>query len=173
MRAAREWTRNTAGLLARATSKATDARRRAERAIEELVVEQRTVNFSAVAERARLSKTYLYNDPDLRKRIGSLREHKRIRTVQQRQGRVQTDASLKVVIAAKDQQIALLRTRVKQLDRELVLARGQVYASVAGIDLPSGSSSTRLAADDIVESDRYVEHMATTYSELGSPPTAS
>ena len=173
MRAAREWTRNTAGLLARATSKAIDARRRAERAIEELVVEQRRVNFSAVAERAKLSKTYLYNNADLRKRIDSLREHTRIRTVQQRQVRVQTDASLKVVIAAKDQQIALLRTRVKQLERELVLARGQVYASIAGIDLPSGSSRTRLADDDFVASYRYVEHMATTYSELGSPPTAS
>ena len=41
---------------------------------------------------------------------------RRIRTAaaQQRQVRVQTDASLKVVIAAKDQQLALLRARVKQ-----------------------------------------------------------
>ena len=71
------------------------------------------------------------------------------------------------------QQIALLRARVKQLERELVLARGQVYASIAGLDLPPESSSTRLADHDFAASDRYVEDMATTYSKFGSPPTAS
>jgi hypothetical protein len=131
MTARREWTRNTAGLLARATSKAIDARRRAELAIQELVVEQRPVSFSAVAERAGLSKTYLYNDAALRKRIEALRDQRRIRTAQQRQARLQTDASLKVVVAAKDQQLALLRIRVKQLERELALARGQLYAASA------------------------------------------
>src|SRR5260370_41545330 len=107
MTACREWTRNTAGLLARATSKAMDARRRAELALQELVVEQRPVSFSAVAERAGVSKTYLYTDADLRKRLEGLRQHGRIRTAQQRQGRVQTDASLKVVIAPKGLPIAL------------------------------------------------------------------
>ena len=131
MTARREWTRNTAGLVACATSKALDARRRAELAIQELVVEQRPVSFSAVAERAGLSKTYLYNDADLRKRIEALRDQRRIRTAQQRQARLQTDASLKVVVAAKDQQLALLRIRVKQLERELALARGQLYAASA------------------------------------------
>ena len=131
MTARREWTRNTAGLLARATSKAIDARRRAELAIQELVVEQRPVSFSAVAERAGLSKTYLYNDAALRKRIEALRDQRCIRTAQQRQARLQTDASLKVVVAAKDQQLALLRIRVKQLERELALARGQLYAASA------------------------------------------
>ena len=131
MTARREWTRNTAGLLARATSKAIDARRRAELAIQELVVEQRPVSFSAVAERAGLSKTYLYSDAEVRKRIEALRDQPRIRTAQQRQVRVQTDASLKVVVAAKDQQLALLRIRVKQLERELALARGKLYAASA------------------------------------------
>ena len=93
--------------------------------------QQRPVSFSAVAERARVSKTYLYTDADLRKRIEGLRQHGRIRTAQQRQVRVQTDASLKVIIAAKDRQIALLRARVKQLERELALARGQLYAASA------------------------------------------
>jgi len=136
MTARREWTRNTAGLLARATSKAIDARRRAELAIQELVVEQRPVSFSAVAERAGLSKTYLYNDAALRKRIEALRDQRRIRTAQQRQARLQTDASLKVVIAAKDRQLALLRARVNQLERELAVARGQLYAGMAAFGTP-------------------------------------
>ena len=123
MTAKREWTRNTAGLRAGATSKAVDARGRAALAIQELVVEQQPVNFSTVAERAGVSKTYLYNDADLRKRIEDLREQRHVRVAQQRQVRVQTDASLKVVIAAKDRQLALLRTRVHQLERELALAR--------------------------------------------------
>ena len=131
MTARREWTRNTAGLLARATSKAMNARRRAELAIEELVVEQRPVSFSAVAQCAGVSKTYLYNDAALRQRIEALRDQRRIRTAQQRQARLQTDASLKVVGAAKDRQLAFLRIRVKQLERELALARGQLYAASA------------------------------------------
>jgi len=137
MTARRDWTRNTAGLRAGATSKAVDARRRAELAIHELVVERRRVNFSTIAERARVSKTYLYNDADLRKRIEDLREQRSMRTAQQRQVRVQTDASLKVVIAAKDRQLALLRARVQQLECELALARGQLYAGIATFDPPT------------------------------------
>jgi Family of unknown function (DUF6262) len=136
MTARREWIRNMAGLLAGATSKAVDARRRAELAIQELVVEQRPLNFSTIAERASVSKTYLYNDADLRKRIEDLREQRCMRTARQRQVRVQTDASLKVVIAAKDRQLALLRARVHQLERELALARGQLYAGIATFDPP-------------------------------------
>ncbi len=136
MTARREWPRNTAGLLGRATSKAADARRRAEHAVEELVVQHRAVHFSAVADRAGVSKTYLYNDADLRKRIEDLRDQRHIRAAQQRQVRVQTDASLKVVIAAKDRQLALLRTRVHQLERELAVARGQIYAASAAFDPP-------------------------------------
>jgi Family of unknown function (DUF6262) len=136
MTAKREWTRNTAGLLAGATSKAVDARRRAELAIQELVVEQRSVNFSAVAERAGVSKTYLYNDADLRKRIEDLREQRHIRTAQRRQVGVQTDASLKLVIAAKDRQLELLRARVQQLEGELALARGQLYTGIATFGPP-------------------------------------
>jgi hypothetical protein len=136
MTAVREWTRNTAGLLAGATSKAVDTRRRAELGIQELVVEQRPVNFSAVAERAGVSKTYLYNDAELRKRVDDLRDQMRTRTAQQRQVRVQTDASLKVVIAAKDRQLALLRARVQQLEGELALARGQLYAGIATFGPP-------------------------------------
>ena|SRR5437879_3047592 len=136
MTARREWMRNTAGLLAGATSKAVDARRRAELAIQELVAEQRPVNFSTIAERAGVSKTYLYNDTDLRKRIEDLREQRHIRTAQRRQVRVQTDASLKVVIGAKDRQLALLRARVHQLECELALARGQLYAGIATFGPP-------------------------------------
>ena len=131
MTARREWPRNTAGLLAGARSKAVDARRRAELAIQELVVERRLVNFSTVAERAGVSKTYLYNDADLRKRIAAIREQGRTRAAQQYHVRVQTDASLKIVIAAKDRQLALLRARVHQLEHELALSRGQLYAGIA------------------------------------------
>ena len=138
MTARREWSRNTVGLLAGATSKAVDARRRTELAIEELVVQQQPVNFSTVAERAGVSKTYLYSDADLRKRIEALRDQQRIRTAQQRQVRVQTDGSLKVVIAAKDRQLALLRTQVQQLERELAVARGQLYAASAAFAPPMG-----------------------------------
>jgi hypothetical protein len=136
MTTSRAWTRNTAGLRAGATSKAVDARRRADLAIQELVVEQRRVNFSTVAERAGVSKTYLYNDADLRKRVEALREHSSMRTAQRRQVRVQTDASLKVAIAAKDRQLALLRARVHQLEHELALARGQLYTCIATFDPP-------------------------------------
>ena len=100
------------------------------------MVEPQLVSFSAVAERGAVSKTYLYNDADLRKRIGGLREHGCLRTAKQRQVHVQTDASLKVVIAAKDRQVALLRARVKQLENELALARGQIYAA-GGVFGPS------------------------------------
>ncbi len=94
------------------------------------------MNFSAVAKRAGVSKTYLYNNAELRKRIDNLREQRCIRTTQQRQLRVQTDASLKVVVAAKDRQLAFLRARVQQLEGELALARGQLYTGIATFGPP-------------------------------------
>ncbi len=167
MTARREWTRNTAGLLARATSKAIDARRRAELAIQELVVEQRPVSFSAVAERAGLSKTYLYNDADVRKRIEALRDQRRIRTAQQRQARLQTDASLKVV----PPRISSLRCSESASSNPSVNWRWLVVNSTPPVR--SSVLQSCDSADHHFPAPRaLVAYMTTTYAKFGFGPTA-
>ena len=69
------WERNTSGIKAHAQSRKEDKRKGVEDAITALLREQRPVNFHTVAKTARVSKTYLYGESDLRERIEALRQH--------------------------------------------------------------------------------------------------
>ena len=168
MTARREWTRNTAGLLARATSKAIDARRRAELAIQELVVEQRPVSFSAVAERAGLSKTYLYNDADLRKRIEALPASGAYAQLSSaRHDSRQTPASR----WSSPPRISSLRSSESASSNSSVNWRWLVVNSTPPVR-SSVLQSCDSAEHDFPASGAFVAYMTTTYSEFGSPRTA-
>src|SRR4051812_3914639 len=67
------WERNTAGIKAHAQSRKEDKRKGVEDAITLLLREHHPINFHTVAKTARVSKTYLYGEPDLRERIEALR----------------------------------------------------------------------------------------------------
>ncbi|HEX8599667.1 MAG TPA: DUF6262 family protein [Chloroflexia bacterium] len=108
-------TRNTEGLKRNAESKRDDTYVRAEQAVREMVKERgprsTPINFSTVAHRAGVSRTWLYAQEDLRERI----EHLRV------QGDVRRDLPPKeqrASEASKDAIIATLRSRIEQLDAE-------------------------------------------------------
>ena len=65
--------RNVSGILSHAKAKSETVKQRIDLAIESLMRENLAVNFNSVAARACVSKTTLYNHPEYRTRIESLR----------------------------------------------------------------------------------------------------
>ena len=65
--------RNVNGLLSHAKTKSESVKQRIDSAIESLMRENMAVNFNSVAARACVSKTTLYNHPEYRVQIQSLR----------------------------------------------------------------------------------------------------
>jgi hypothetical protein len=124
----RNWARNTSGLEASAKRRAESTRRRAEDAIAALLRDpSQRINFNTVATIAGVAKAYLYKEPALRDRIDVLRHQqdearRRLAPVLER-----TEASTRLLVAAKDRRIRELEARVKQLEGELATCRGQLY----------------------------------------------
>lgn len=66
--------RNTQGLKTHAQQKHDQSIEQTERAIRQLIKEGRPINFSTVEEVAGVSRTWLYNQPEIRVRIEQLRD---------------------------------------------------------------------------------------------------
>jgi hypothetical protein len=66
--------RNTQGLKDHAQQKRDQAVEQTEKAIRQLIKEGRPINFSTVEEVAGVSRTWLYNQPEIRDRIEQLRD---------------------------------------------------------------------------------------------------
>ena len=63
------WQRNTTGIATSARLRKEQKRASVDQAITALIRERKPINFHTVAEVARVSKAYLYNQADLRERI--------------------------------------------------------------------------------------------------------
>lgn len=105
--------RNVNGLLSHAKSKSETVKQRINSAIESLMRENMVVNFNSVATRACVSKTTLYNHPEYRARIESLRCNCNVskRIVKP----TVTDKGKDVIIAAKNKRIRELEEEVDRL----------------------------------------------------------
>ncbi len=81
-----------------------------EKAIRELIKENKSMSFSAVAEKAHVSRAWLYQNQDIKERIQSLRNksfsHKNI------------PPKLRPSELSKDTIIATLKTRIEKLTRK-------------------------------------------------------
>jgi plasmid maintenance system antidote protein VapI len=66
-------TRNIKGIKQSAARKHLDAITLAEKTINEMIATERNITFESVSKLAKLSRTFLYNQPKLRKQIEQLR----------------------------------------------------------------------------------------------------
>src|SRR5262249_3899893 len=124
------WMRNASGLDASAKRRAETTRRRADEPIATLLRDlSRRINFNTVAMVDGVAKAYLYKEPALRQRIDLLRQQQIARR-QLAPARDRTEASTRLLIAAKDRRIREQNARVKQLEVELASCRGRLYASL-------------------------------------------
>jgi hypothetical protein len=122
------WARNTSGLEASAKRRAESTRRRVDDAIATLLRDpSQRINFNTVAATAGVAKAYLYNEPAFRDRIDLLRRQQDDARRQLASVRDRTEASTRLLVAAKDRRIRELEARVKQLEVELATCRGKLY----------------------------------------------
>jgi Family of unknown function (DUF6262) len=124
----RSWARNTSGLEASAKRRAESTRQRVDDAIATLLRNpSQRINFNTVAATAGVAKAYLYKEPALRDRIDLPRQQQDEARRRLAPATDRTEASTRVLIAAKDRRIRELETRVKQLEGELATCRGELY----------------------------------------------
>lgn len=117
--------RNTTGIKEAAQKKRLTAIARAEAGIKQLLREGCHINFVTVAETAKVSTSWLYQQSELVERINHLRGQK----PQQRLPSTQraSDASKDSMIAALRQQLKELRSKNEVLNRQIEVAYGIAY----------------------------------------------
>ena len=109
----RDHVRNVQGLLLHAEAKSRSVSQRIDSAIRFLVSQHRAINFNSVAAQAGVSKTTLYNNPEYRTRIESLRQNSISVKIPARH--IVTDKGKDVILAAKNKRINELEAEVKRL----------------------------------------------------------
>ena len=134
-----------ANLRSAAARKSADAKARARRALVGLENRGAPINFNSVADEARVSKGFLYGDPDIRQQIiERRRQPPRLlesgpRTANSR------EASAQVKLAVASDVIRQLRSEVEQLRAENVTLRGDLLSAQQKIRLrnPGRASSNK------------------------------
>ncbi|MBP2644331.1 MAG: hypothetical protein H6Q67_2218 [Firmicutes bacterium] len=99
-------------------------------AIKRLIKNSQPINFNSVVAEAGVSKSYLYNHPDHRRRIEELRQQQTGRTSQKLSRSEKSDASKDVIIASLKKRIQEIENRVSLLESENKKLRGKIYDNI-------------------------------------------
>jgi hypothetical protein len=105
------------------------AREKAVLTIRQLRLEGNPVNFSTVHKRSGVSKSFLYDDEEIRKMIEAFRQQEVNKEMNRRARYEKTSQSKDVIIKAKDKRIAKLEAEIKKLKTEIEVLRGLLYES--------------------------------------------
>jgi Family of unknown function (DUF6262) len=103
-----------------------DAERRVRGALRELNSEGATVTFAAVADRARVSRAFLYQHPELRAEIEALRSAQASASACLPLRQRASDGSLRTRLRAALDESQRQREEISRLREELALAHGRV-----------------------------------------------
>jgi chromosome segregation ATPase len=103
-----------------------DAERRVRDALRELQREEATVTFAAAADRARVSRAFLYQHPELRAEIEALRSAQAPAPARLPLHQQASDASLRTRLRAALDESQRQREEISRLREELALAHGRV-----------------------------------------------
>ena len=115
--------RNTSGLQSHVQKKRESALERAESALQRLLKENRTVNFDTVAKEANVSRTWLYQQADIRQRIENLREQQVSTTTKRQES---SKASHNNGTTSELQEISALQQRIKKLETENLVLKNHL-----------------------------------------------
>ncbi|MEB9565447.1 DUF6262 family protein, partial [Bacillus cereus] len=103
--------RSTDAIVALAKKKREETLQKVEKAIRQLIKENRRINFNSVSDFAEVSKSYLYSHTTLRERIETLRKQQQRAVSPKFEKRKMSDEN-------KDAMIQLLRDRIKEVEYE-------------------------------------------------------
>ncbi|MBD7913491.1 DUF6262 family protein [Clostridium cibarium] len=118
---------NTKGLKEYALQRSKMALDKVDKAIRELSLTEQKINFNSVSQLSGVSKTFLYNNQEIKKRIEELRDKQVSRTINQRAKYDKTSKSKDIIIMAKDKKIKELEEENKKLKEQLEVLRGKLY----------------------------------------------
>lgn len=119
---------NLNGLRQNWKSRGEDAREKVLAAIEQMTVKGQKVNFNSVSKVSGISKSFLYEKEDIRKRIEEQRRCEVNKEMNRRAKYDKTSRSKDVIIEAKNRRIAALEEENKKIKKELQLLRGLLYS---------------------------------------------
>lgn len=106
-----------------------EARRKALLSLQELAAEGKSINFSSISKQSGVSRSFLYDDPELRQSIEQYRKRGVQNEINRRAKYDKTSSSKDVIIKAKEKRIAKLEEENKMLKSELLHLRGLLYES--------------------------------------------
>lgn len=115
------------GLRENWKNRGTEARGKALMAIEQLTATGQRVNFNSVSKASGISKSYLYDTEEIRRRIEEQRKCEVSNEINKRAKYDKTSQSKDVIIGAKDKRIAKLLEENRKLKAEVTLLRGLLY----------------------------------------------
>ncbi|MGL5380561.1 DUF6262 family protein [Clostridium sp.] len=121
---------STKGLKEYAKHKSEITLEKVDKAIRELSLSEQKINFNSVSQLSGVSKTYLYNNEDVKNRIEELRQKQLSKTMNQRAKYDKTSKSKDIIILAKDKKIKELEQENRKLKEQLELIRGKLYETL-------------------------------------------
>lgn len=105
-----------------------EARKKANEAINLLCKKEKAVNFSSIHKQSGVSRSFLYEDEEIRQMIQECRSSEIDSEMNRRAKYDKTSRSKNVIIEAKDKRIAKLEEENRRLKVELEYIRGLLYA---------------------------------------------
>lgn len=118
---------STKGLKEYAKQKTQSTLEKVDNAIRELSLTEQKINFNSVCQLSGVSKTFLYNNEEIKKRIEELRDKQTSRIMNQRAKYDKSSKSKDIIIMAKDKKIKELESENKKLKEQLEILRGKLY----------------------------------------------
>jgi hypothetical protein len=121
---------STRGLKEYAKNKSKITLEKVDNAIRELSLTEQKINFNSVCQLSGVSKTFLYNNKDIKKRLEELRDKQTSKTMNQRAKYDKTAKTKDIIIMAKDKKIKELEQKNKKFKEQLELLRGKLYEKI-------------------------------------------
>lgn len=119
--------RNTDGLKTFAQKKKENTLQKVNETIQKLIKDKAKINFNSISMESGVTKTYLYNNQEIRDRIETLRKQQEGLPSPNQVKRNMTDASKDALVAAIKKRIRELENENKKLKEELTYLRGKIY----------------------------------------------
>lgn len=118
---------STKGLKEYAQNKTKITLEKVDKAIQELSLGEQKINFNSVSNLSGVSKTFLYNNTEIKQRIEELRDKQTEKVIKERLKYDKTDKSKDIIIMAKDKKIKELQEENRRLKEQLGILRGKLY----------------------------------------------
>lgn len=121
--------RNTQGLIENAQKKRLRTIEKTEKAIDKLLKEKKNVNFVAVSKAANVSKSWLYKEKSIAKRIVNIRDQQKpIYALPPKKSQRASDASKDAIIMTLKERIRKIESENRDLKKQLEIAYGQIHS---------------------------------------------